>query len=290
MAKKKDSASRRRSGESSDGPLWRKVQRHLLDLIAQRAPGDQLPTDKELANELGDISVQPVIRAMEELVRMGLVDRRSGRKTVILNPLTAFDDSGLSFSHSARNVYGHQLENRLIELARRTIKTSREYEFEREALAALGLKQAQEFYVIVRVRVLDGTPRALHRAYLNPAHFPPSFLPDNDFSGGSLIEIYKRSGYRLTSRNTALSARYPTDEEMAALKIDRKPVLAVDQTLDAVELGTDRSICIEYLNAVYVDWKYRVVHRRPVSERELAGERDRPRHKAPATGADGSGG
>jgi len=290
MAKKQDSA-RRAPRDKSDGPLWRRIQRHLLDRIARGTPGDQLPTDKELAEELSAplgkdrISVQPVIRAMDELVRMGLVDRRSGRKTVILNPLTLFDDAELSFSHSARVVYRRHLENRLIELARRTFRNAPGYEFERDALTELGLKQTQELYVIVRVRILDGTPQALHRAYLNPAHFPPSFLPDNDFVGGSLIGIYKQSGYRLTSRQTTITARYPTDEEMAALRIERKPVLVVDQTLDAIEPSTGKPVRLEYLNAVYVDWKYRVVQRVPVGPGDLARKGPRPRRKEAATKA-----
>jgi GntR family transcriptional regulator len=246
------------------------VQRYLLELVAQRTPGDPLPADREVAEKF-QCSLQPVVRAMDELVRAGLIERRSGRRTVVLRRQPIFahtvlaqsgmNDLDFSFGHSARELYGHPLENRVIELARRPIRTTPEHAFERDALDALGLERTQELYVIARVRVLDGVPKALHRSYLNPAHFPPDFLADNDFVASSLIGIFNRYGYRVASRDTVLCARYPSEDERFALKVEHKPVLGVEQTLEATEPGGGKSVTLEFLHALYVEWKYRITHR-----------------------------
>lgn len=60
--------------EDLSGKITRKVPGFL--------PGDRLPTDHELTAWYG-CSMQPVVRAMEDLSRDGWVDRRQGKRTFV---------------------------------------------------------------------------------------------------------------------------------------------------------------------------------------------------------------
>lgn len=63
------------------------VASHLEDLIAsgRLAPGDRLPTEREMAAQLG-VSRASVREALRDLELRGLADRRPGRGTVLTDP------------------------------------------------------------------------------------------------------------------------------------------------------------------------------------------------------------
>src|SRR5207248_246505 len=105
-----------------------------------------------------------------------------------------------AFSHTTREIYGRELTNRLIEKSLRPpLKDGELASFEQKAHKALGLRRDRPLIVIARVRILDGRPRSIHRSYLNPGHFPETFLLDHDFEEESLIRIYNAVGYRIDS-------------------------------------------------------------------------------------------
>jgi GntR family transcriptional regulator len=61
-----------------------KIEKRLPGFL----PGDELPPDHELKAWYG-CSLQPVLRAMEDLDRDGWVERRQGKRTVVAqNPPT----------------------------------------------------------------------------------------------------------------------------------------------------------------------------------------------------------
>jgi len=136
---------------------------------------------------------------------------------------------------------------------------------EQAAHEALGLNRNETFYVISRLDFLDGKPRAIHRSYLNPSHFPESFL-DHDFEKESLLAIINSYGFRINTRETTLRARFPTQEEAFRLKIDpaQQPVLEAEQKLTAVHLATREMVTVEYMHACYLNWEYRIANRRNV--------------------------
>ncbi|GAB3973178.1 hypothetical protein GCM10029978_051920 [Actinoallomurus acanthiterrae] len=57
-----------------------RVRRHLLDLIENSGPGTGLPSERDLAEQLG-VSRPTVRAAIEELTRTGLLTRQHGRGT-----------------------------------------------------------------------------------------------------------------------------------------------------------------------------------------------------------------
>lgn len=283
--------------EAKKKPKWRHVQETILDFITRRglAEGDKLPSDQDFLEiltgenkkaefrafhrpEFKGLSKQPLVRALEELARNGIIARRAGAVTTfrsltprlydlefmyfngVPSPPAHQDDYG--FGSTAREVYGHKVANKLIEQSLRPpLPDGEAAAWERQAHRALGLRRNQPFIAIARVRILDGRPRVIHRSYLNPANFPASFLRDHDFESESLIRIYNESGYVIDRRDTVLRARYPTAEDRSILGIDRVPIMEAEQDLYATHTATAARCVIEHLRVCYLDWEYRISNR-----------------------------
>lgn len=244
--------------------LWRQAESFVLRYIRDHklTEGSALPADRWLADKVG-CSLQPILRAMDQLARRGLVRRRPGAVTVVGACQPIIDDHEFSFGHTVREVYGRSLVNKVVEVMRRTPERSEPYEYdiECEAQGVLGLRRRQPFLVIARLRIIDGRLRAFHRAYLNPAHFPDTFLHDYDFEHVSLIDAINQQEFRIQARRTALRARFPTEREAHTMRIDRTPVLEATQELQAVRRDAADPIPIEFMHACYVDWRYHMSER-----------------------------
>jgi DNA-binding GntR family transcriptional regulator len=281
-------------------PKWKLVEEMIQNFVIKQGitQGSALPSDEEFLKifsgktrkaefqefrkpELRGLSKQPLVRALDELARKGIVMRRAGAPTTFcsltprlydleftyddFDPERSPDQEAFSFGHTTREVYGRELTNRLIEKSLRPpLKDGDLAALERSAHKALGLRRDQRFFVIARARIVDGRPRALHRLYLDPACFAASFLLDHDFEKESLIRIYNQSGYRVNRRDTVLRARFPTAQERALLSIEREPVLEAEQETHVIHLASGAGRLLEYLQAVYVSpWDYRITSRAP---------------------------
>jgi len=246
---------------------WLLIESRMLRYISNKGlkEGDPLPSDADLAKRF-DCSLQPVVRAMQELARKGFVRRTKGMPTTICARPPLADESEFSFSRSATSTYGHHLETKIVRVGPGFPRQSSDGAgHEGRAHQVLGLKKNEPFLAIGRLRILDGRPRALHRVFLNPDHFPADFLVRHDFSKESLIEIYRLHGYTIDSRDTTLRARYPTREERQLIQIDEVPILEAEQKLFALCSTSDEPVLLEYMLACYVDWEYRVLNRRAPS-------------------------
>ena len=230
----------------------------ILDDIQQVGPSAELDSDARIA-ERAECSVPTVKRAMAELARRGLVDRRRGRRTLSTGRGMIVSGSDFSFTQSAKN-RGSELLTRLIEKSCRL--PDRGSAVELRAHQALGLTRDQPFLVVARLRRIDGSPRAIHYSFLNPTHYPPSFLARHDFENESLLEIMETHGLRIHSRETRIRAAIPNDVERDLLAIENEPILSVEQTLRAWSPETGRLVAAEYLHATYSRWEYVITDRR----------------------------
>lgn len=242
---------------------WQSVQRIVRKYILENdlRPGNALPSDAELA-AMAKCSVQPVVHAMHDWAVKGLVSRGSGSRTIILSVDVCAAQPDYSFSASAGKT-GVALINRNLEISRRGPVSGDRRLVEERAQAALGLARYEDFYVIGRIRVLDGEPRVVQRCYLDPKRFPRRFLEQHHFLQDSLISVYASHGYEAESRDTTLRSRLATTEEQIELEIGSNPILEAEQTLHAIDPETGAEITIEYMHAVYTNWEYTIKNRRP---------------------------
>lgn len=103
-------------------PLYEQIVQQLLALIedGKLAPGDQLPTTRQLAVQLG-INFNTVARAYRQLDQEGLISTQPGRGTYVLDPS---QKSSLSKGKS----------NHIEELTRFYIRKAAHLGFEREEI------------------------------------------------------------------------------------------------------------------------------------------------------------
>ena len=241
---------------------WQKVQSTILNYIKSKEleKGDRLPSDRYFADK-SRCSLQPVIRAMQELKRLGIIERNAGGPTIFLSYQVVTSDSSLSFSHNVVSTYSQNIKTKVIELSRRLPSCGELNKYERKAIKFLGMRSFDTFYSITRLRQINNEPRVIHRSFLNPRYFADDLLQCHDFESESLIDVFNKYGYKITSRNTILKARFPLDCERLILGIGKIPVMEASQELLGVHMQRHTIVPIEYLLATYTNWEYQIVNR-----------------------------
>jgi DNA-binding GntR family transcriptional regulator len=239
---------------------WHQVRELIIGDISRGGRGVELDSDAAFAKRAG-CSVPTVKRAMADLAQRGIVVRRRGKRTKSSEQPAVVSGSDFSFGHSASE-RGCEVVTRLLEKSCRLPCAGSGADVELRAQSLLGLRRNQPFLVIARRRDLDGCPRVIHRSYLNPSYFPPTFLADHDFENESLLATLESYGLHIRSRQTHIRATLPTDAERELLAIDAEPVLNVEQSLFAVRAAASPPVVAEYLHATYSRWEYVINDRR----------------------------
>jgi GntR family transcriptional regulator len=159
-------------------PIWHEVAERLRAAIAtgEFAPGDALPSEAEL-NRRFDISRTTARAALDALKNDRLVERQSGRGTIVLPPRA---DVPLNLLAS----FSEDMRARGLEPAYNT-ESVRMVQASAEVAAGLSLEQGTQVLRIQRLLCASGRPMAYSTAWLSPGVMgdsaPPSksYLDDN---------------------------------------------------------------------------------------------------------------
>ncbi|HEY2044202.1 MAG TPA: GntR family transcriptional regulator [Jatrophihabitans sp.] len=143
-------------------PKYYLVKRHLLDLIAELAPGEPVPTERELA-DLVATSRTTVRQALSELVIEGRLVRRQGSGTYVAEPKLAWPLQMSSFTEQAASS-GLKVDTTLLS-AERIPATE-------EIAELLKIKLGAPVHRIERLREVNGAPMALEQSHLSARRFP----------------------------------------------------------------------------------------------------------------------
>ncbi len=195
----------------SKTPLYHQIVENLRHLIQTKKlkPGEMIPSEWELS-EIYGVSRLTVRRALDDLVRDGLLVRRHGVGTFVAQTSVAqIYPSELSFSRNMAQI-GLKPSSRVIRL--RTMPAPS------EIARKLGLEEGDEVFELVRLRLADEQPLMLETTYLSARRFPD--LPEADLVTGSL--------YRF------LSDRYKVD--IAALDHVLEPTLLTEREARLLEV------------------------------------------------------
>lgn len=164
-------------------PVFRQISNAIRRDIQTGAlsPGDAIPSEREYAKKLG-VSRMTVRSAINELVREGWLLRHPGRSTVV-SPvkLTKSATGFMSFSEDMRS-RGMKASSRVLHC--------REEVADATIAAQLGLSAGAQVIFIKRVRLANGEPMALERAYLPQARFAD--IVKHDLTRQSLYEVMER--------------------------------------------------------------------------------------------------
>lgn len=149
------------------GPIYLRVARRIENAIKRGVikPGEALPSERDIA-VMADISRVTVRKAVQDLVRSGLLVQRHGSGTFV-TPKVARVEQSLS-----------QLTSFTEDMARRG-KTVRSVWLERgifapspEETIVLGLSAGERVSRVNRLRMADDTPLAIERASMSTRSLP----------------------------------------------------------------------------------------------------------------------
>jgi GntR family transcriptional regulator len=199
--------------EKSNAQLLSQVERvveDLLTLMADLPAGGKLPSERDLAKELG-VARMTLRRAMEMLIFRGLLERRAGSGTFVTKQLLASELRLASFSEEIRS-RGLTPSTKVISLKK--VKASRSTALE------LRIPEQEEVYIFTRLRLADDNPVALESTKL-PARYAPGLTAE--LLGQSLYELlYERYGVRIVSAKTQIAATSVEAENAKLLDVPLK--------------------------------------------------------------------
>ncbi len=215
----------------SNGPLYAQLRDHLATAIrdGDMKPGEPLPSEREIA-EIGNVSRITVRKAVQELVRDGLVVQKQGSGTSVAPELGKVQQPLSILTSFSEDMARRGKEVRSIWLEKGLFPPS-----PRETMA-LGLKADSQVSRISRLRIADDVPLAIERAALSPL-----YLPDPENVGKSLYDHLNKSGFKPSRAIQRISANnlgksdaelLQTLEGAASLNIERLSYLSTGQIVE----------------------------------------------------------
>ncbi|MGC4154886.1 MAG: GntR family transcriptional regulator [Propionicimonas sp.] len=226
---------------SMTGTLYAQLYDALLQQIRNGTyqPGHRLPTEAELG-ELYGVSRMTVRRALDELRRSGLVERKPALGTFVAEPSLAARITGVHSLTDEIVQLGMTPGSRL--LAREILPAAA------DIAAQLEVPEGSEILRLDRVRTADGRPFYAARSYLNIVAFPELATQDYASDSLSLLDTYRRvlglEAERMTQLLSATAAP-PLAREAFELPVG-SPVLLFERV---VYVRGDRPV--EYVRAYF---------------------------------------
>lgn len=206
---------------AGSGPLYIKLRQSLEDAIrsGKLGHGQALPPERDLA-EFANVSRVTVRKAVDDLVKDGLLMRKHGSGTFVMKPVSKLQQP---LSH---------LTSFTEDMARRGYTTRSEW-LERglftpspDEMMQLGLKVGIMVARLGRLRIANELPLAIERASL-----PADVLPDPKAVETSLYAELHRTGHRPVRAVQRISATNVGKDEAALLAV---PVGSAGLTIERV--------------------------------------------------------
>ena len=196
---------------------FQRLQVDLAALIARTPAGQRLPSEPELAKQLG-VSRATLREAMRAFETQGLIRRRQGSGTFVVGKMRGLLDNGLEVLESLETMAKRLgLEVSVSDLSVESLPA------EDDAATALGVPSGTPLTRVRRVVRADGRPVAYLVDILPEAILHVEDLPV-DFHGSVLDFLLDRGDPLRTSRAN-VSAIGGTAEVAKALEIQRGDVL-----------------------------------------------------------------
>lgn len=188
-------------------PLYEQIESSIRTRIAsgELGPLDRVESETELAESFS-VSRMTARKAIEALVREGLLFRRQGKGTFVADRKIAYGlSTQLSFSTSMAEA-GHSVRTEVVDSAIGRADPA--------VAEALGLASGSVTVYVRRIRFVDGVPAALHESWL-----PGTLVAvlDHDLTG-SLNTLMAALGHEVSSTHDYVEAVECTPEVSGMLQ------------------------------------------------------------------------
>lgn len=209
---------------NSSIPLYHQVANFLREKIkkGELKPGEQIPSEWDLVKEL-QVSRMTARQAIAELVREGLLYRRSGKGTFVASPkISSQLTTMVGFSEKMAR-QGLKVVSRILNAGLVPASV--------EVAQSLNLSLGEQVIEIKRLRLVEGEPAVLQWSYLP---YPRcAAILDADLATGSLIKaLQQKCGLRLVRSCDTVAPVIAQGEEARLLGVkDGTPLLLVEGVL-----------------------------------------------------------
>ncbi|MNO66250.1 putative transcriptional regulator PhnF [compost metagenome] len=201
----------RQSGE----PRYRELAGVLAEEVRRHyRPGDLLPAETRLAGRFA-VNRHTVRRAMDELVRMGMISRHPGRGTQVL-------DQRLDYAVLATSQASSNLAQIGLSCAAECLEQGLHLPPPHIA-SRFGVAEGEPLLRVDTLRLSEGEPLILLRHWFDPVQVPDW---TSRYQGGSTRALLEeRYGLVLRRRHVRIEAREAAPEEAFRLRIPHGGVL-----------------------------------------------------------------
>ena len=202
-----------------ENDVSRSLHEQLSILISETESGDRLPSEPQLAEDLG-VSRPSLREAMMTFETRGLLQRKQGVGTFVIHPDNVFDsglDSLVSLETMADQI-GLEVSMGDLEVCRQVLDC--------ELSEKLGLPKDEEILKVSRVILAENRPIAFLEDNL-PVDVISEEEVKEHFTGSVLDLLIKRDDIPLASSRCDISAIGATPEIARALDIQRHVPLLV---------------------------------------------------------------
>lgn len=195
--------------ETSDGPLYLRLRRLLEDLIktGRLKQGAALPAERDFA-DYANISRVTVRRAVDDLVKDGLLSRRRGSGTFVSKPVSRVEQTLSSLTSFTEDMARRGISTRAEWLRKGLFMPSP------EEMMVLGLGNGLRVARLERLRFGDDMPLAIERASISE-----EFLPQPDELAGSLYSQLDKLDARPVRAMQRISATNIREADASLLSV-----------------------------------------------------------------------
>jgi GntR family transcriptional regulator len=188
-------------------PLWFQISERLRTALekGEFVRGEALPSETALTKRFG-VSRTTARAALDHLESAGLIERRSGRGSIVLPPKV---EQPLNLLTS----FGEDMRARGLRPGYRDVRTA-VVRAGAEVAAALGVEPDAQVVKVDRLHLADDDPIALSSSYLSPAAVLPDETIDDAALSASLYAWLDHRGVRIAG-GTEMIESDVADEETA---------------------------------------------------------------------------
>ncbi len=202
--------------------LWRRIAHTLsAEIGGGLKPGTRLPTEAQLAARF-DVNRHTVRRAIESLVRTGLVRVEQGRGSFVADDVIDYPVTGRTRLHEWIRRQNREPTGQRLQL--------RELAANAHVAAGLGIERGARVVLMERLAMADGIPISIGSHHFAVMRLPGIMdaLQQHTTVTAALAQVGITDYVR---QSTRVSCRMPTSVEASLLQISRtRPVLVCDNT------------------------------------------------------------
>ncbi len=210
--------------------VYKQIQHLLQEEIRTRyVGGDVLPSEQELSDRFG-VNRHTLRRAVDELVSLGLLERRHGKGTFVLEPMNYPIHSGTRFtewlSSSGRDAHTRVLRKHLVPASDGVARR-------------LGIEEGRLVIWIETLRSVDSRPFCISAHFFCKDGFEPVL---QGYSGGSLHHFLSESlGIELRRIESLITVVTPQGDDAILLRMNPSQPLLRTKSVN-VDVRTGRPV------------------------------------------------